>query len=171
MQSAHVVQPVGELDEHDAYVVNHREHHLSYILCLLFLTRDIADLRNLCEPINKMCNLFPKILTYGVEVDECVLNYIVQQAGGHRNFIKPHVGQDISDFERVYQIRLAGSTFLSFVLARRKKVGAAQQIRVRLGMIFVDLLDDVFDTNHWRQPQDTCALSMCAQFAEFDYNK
>ncbi len=37
LERAHVVQAVGELDEHDAHVVHHRQQHLADVLGLLLL--------------------------------------------------------------------------------------------------------------------------------------
>ena len=39
VQGAHVVQPVGELDEDDADIVNHRQQHLAKTLGLAFFAR------------------------------------------------------------------------------------------------------------------------------------
>ena len=50
--------------------------------------------------------------------------------------------------ERVDQIRFAGGSFLSLVLPGGKKVGAPEQIEVRLRMVPVNLFDNVFDANH-----------------------
>jgi hypothetical protein len=46
------------------------------------------------------------------------------------------------------QIRLTRGAFLAFVLAGRKKISAAQQIQVGLGMVAPYFLADFFDTNH-----------------------
>ena len=39
LQRAHVVQAVGEFDEHDAHVVNHRQQHLADVFSLLLFAR------------------------------------------------------------------------------------------------------------------------------------
>src|SRR3712207_7181283 len=47
LERAHVVEPVGELDEDDAHVVDHRQKHLADVLGLLLLARLVAYLRDL----------------------------------------------------------------------------------------------------------------------------
>ena len=59
--------------------------------------------------------------------------------------------RQVADFERMHEVRLAGSAFLSLVFTRRKKVRAPQQIRVRLHVISLHLFDDVFDADHWKR--------------------
>ena len=39
IERAHVVQPVGELDQHDAHVARHRQQHLAEVLGLRLLGR------------------------------------------------------------------------------------------------------------------------------------
>src|SRR5436190_21985246 len=49
-----------------------------------------------------------------------------------------------------------------------KKISATKQIRIRLGMVFADLFDDVFDANH----RAMARISECFAIArKRDYNK
>ena len=52
IKRAHVVQAVGELDQHDADVVRHRDDHLAEILGLLFLAALKRDLRDLGHAVH-----------------------------------------------------------------------------------------------------------------------
>jgi hypothetical protein len=47
------------------------------------------------------------------------------------------------------EVRLAGGTLLSFVFAGGKQVCATQQIEICLPVIGGNLLDNVFDPNHY----------------------
>ena len=38
-QRAHVVEPIGQLHEHDPHIVDHRQQHFAHILGLLLFTR------------------------------------------------------------------------------------------------------------------------------------
>jgi hypothetical protein len=51
----------------------------------------------------------------------------------------------------MHQVRFTRSSLLSFVFPGREKVGASQQIKIRLRMIPFDLVADFFDTNHKKQ--------------------
>jgi hypothetical protein len=48
----------------------------------------------------------------------------------------------------VHQVRLAGSALLAFVFSGRKKVGAAQQIKIRLRVVTRNVFDNFFNPNH-----------------------
>ena len=52
LKRAHVVKSVSEFHKDYAHVLNHSEQHFSYVLGLLLLLRDVAYLRNLCQPVN-----------------------------------------------------------------------------------------------------------------------
>ena len=50
---AHVVQPVDQLDEHDADVLRHRQEHLADVLGLLLLVRPTAERRELGDSVDE----------------------------------------------------------------------------------------------------------------------
>ena len=52
VERAHVVQPVGELDQDDAHVARHREQHLAEALGLRFLARGELDLVELGHAVD-----------------------------------------------------------------------------------------------------------------------
>ena len=135
LQRAHVVQAVGKFDQHDAHVVDHRQQHLAHVLGLLLFARDVADLRDLGEAIDQVGDLFAEVFADRFEIDERVFDDVVQQTGGDGDFVELHVGENVGDFERMDEIRFAGGALLSFVLARRKEIGAPQQIEVRLRVV------------------------------------
>ncbi len=80
-----------------------------------------------------------------------VFNDVVEQTGSDRHDIQFHVRQEVRDFERVHQIRLAGMTDLSLVLEGREHIGSPEQFDVGLGVGAPDLFDQVLEPNHdWR---------------------
>ncbi len=81
MKRAHVVQAIGELHEHDAHVVDHRQQHLANVLGLLLFARDVADLRDLGQPVDEVRDLFAEVAANRLEIDERVFDNVVQQAG------------------------------------------------------------------------------------------
>ena len=54
IERAHVVQPVGELDQHHPDVMRHRNDHLAEILRLLFLAALEGDLRDLGHAVDQL---------------------------------------------------------------------------------------------------------------------
>ena len=46
-QGAHIVQAIGQFDQDDADVVDHGEHHLAQVFCLLLFAGGEVDLADL----------------------------------------------------------------------------------------------------------------------------
>jgi chorismate mutase len=62
VQRAHVVQPVGELDEQHAHVVGDREQQLAEVLGLLGLLGDEIELLELGEAVDERADLLAEQL-------------------------------------------------------------------------------------------------------------
>jgi hypothetical protein len=169
LKRTHVVKTIGQLDEHNANIVNHCQQHLAHILRLLFFTGDIAYLRYLGKTVNQVGDLFSEVLADGIKVNQRVFYYVVQQASGNRHLIKFHAGEDICYFERVNQVRLAGSALLAFMFPGGKKVGAAQQIQIRLRVVTRYVLDNFFNANHLFPRR--CFLPGEIRTSDNEYNK
>jgi MoxR-like ATPase len=107
LERAHVVEAVGEFHQHDAHVVHHRQKHLADVLGLLLLARLVADLRQLREAVHEMRDLFAEGVADHVQLDERVLDHVVQKARCDRDLVESHVGENVGDFERVDEVRLA----------------------------------------------------------------
>ena len=78
LKRPHVVQTIGQLDEHDANIVNHRQQHLAHIFSLLFFTRNIAYLRDLRKAVDEVGYLFSEVLPNGIKVNQRVFYNVVQ---------------------------------------------------------------------------------------------
>ncbi len=144
----HVVQAIGKFDQHHAHIIDHREQHLPHILGLLLFPRDTAYVRDFCEAFNQMSDLFTKVVANGFRIGERILDNVVQQTGRDGHDIHAHIREDISHFQRMNEVGFARRALLTFVLAGREKIGAPQQIKIRLRMVTPYLLNDFFDANH-----------------------
>ena len=60
LQRAHVVQPVGELDQKHAHVVGDGEEELAEVLALRRLLRDEVELLDLGQPVDEGADLRPE---------------------------------------------------------------------------------------------------------------
>ncbi len=147
-QSAHVVQAIGQLDQHHADIVNHRQQHFADVFSLLLLARDTADVRDLRQAFHEVGDFISEIFANRVLVGQSVFDDVMQQAGGYRHGIHAHVGKNVRDLQRMDQVGFPRLALLPFVLARREKVSAAQQIQIRLRVVAFYLLANVFDSNH-----------------------
>ena len=147
-QRAHIVQAIGQLHQHHAHVVNHRQQHLANVLSLLLLARDTADVRDLRQAFHEVGDFVSEIFANGVFVGQSVFDDVMQQTRGDRHRIHAHVGENVRDLERMDQVGFARRALLSFVLAGREKVSATQQIQICLRVVASYLLANVFDSNH-----------------------
>ncbi len=80
-QRPHVVQPVGELHQYDAHVINHRQQHLPNIFRLLVFARDVADVGDLCEAFDQMRDFFAEVIPDCIGIGKRVFDDVVKQAG------------------------------------------------------------------------------------------
>ena len=107
LQGAHVVQAVGQLDEHHANVVHHGQDHLADVLGLgLFGGRklDFADLGDAFDDVGDLLAEFALDLVDG---DRGVFDHVMQQAGGDGRGVQTHLGQNRGHLQRMRQVRLA----------------------------------------------------------------
>ena len=81
LKRAHVVQAVGEFDEHDAHVVDHRQEHLADVFGLLLFVRDVADLRDFGQAVNEQRHFVAEVLADSIKINQRVFNDIMQQSG------------------------------------------------------------------------------------------
>src|SRR3712207_9241971 len=88
LERAHVVEPVGELDEDDAHVVDHRQKHLADVLGLLLLARLVAYLRDLREAVDEVRDLLAERVAYHVELDERVFDHVVEEPRRDRDLVR-----------------------------------------------------------------------------------
>ena len=77
-ERAHVVQTIGQLHQHHADVVDHRQQHLPHIFGLLLFARELTDVRNLGETFDQVRHLFTKIVADGVGIGQRVFDHVVK---------------------------------------------------------------------------------------------
>ena len=112
MKRAHVVQPVGELDQQHADVVAQREQELAEILggALVFRLRlDLAELGDAVDQPGDVLAEQPLDLLGG---GERVLDRVVEDRGGDRLVVELEVGEDARDFDRMAEIGIARGALL-----------------------------------------------------------
>ena len=116
LERAHIVQPVGEFDQDDADVVDHRQHHLAEILGLLLLARGEIDLADLGDAFDDVGDLLAKFLADVDDRDRGVFDRIVQQSRGDGDRVHLHFGEDQCDFQGMDEIGLAGGAGLALMV-------------------------------------------------------
>ncbi len=147
-ERAHVVQAVGELDEDDADVVDHGEHHFAEVLGLRFFSGREINLADLGDALDDVGNLFAEFLADFNGGDRGVFDRVVEQAGGDGNGIHFHVGENVADFERMHQVGLARGPGLSRVVLLGEFVGSLDQVEVVVGTVLAQLPHQLAEAGH-----------------------
>ena len=147
-QRPHVVQPIGQLDQDDADVVDHREQHLAEVLRLPLLARREPDRADLGDALDHVGDLGPEELLDALDRRQGVLDDVVQQPGGDRDGVELHVGQEIGHGERMDQVGLARVAHLAPVLEGREHIGPPEQLDVGSRAVGPDLFEEILEANH-----------------------
>ena len=130
---AHVVQPVGELDQQDPDVLGHRHEHLAQRRGLLRLLRVELEPVELGDAVDDGGDLGAEL---GLEVlvgERGVLDRVVQQRAGDRHVVEAEVGEDHRHAERVRDVGLARPADLLGVGGPGDVEGLLDELRCRPG--------------------------------------
>ena len=150
LQRAHVVEPVGQLDQDDAEVADHGQEHLAKRLGLLLFLRDVGVTGDLGDAVDELGDVVAEHLLQRLLRGERVLEDVVEQPDGDGGLVEAHLREDVRDLEGVDQVRLARAADLPAMLPRREDVGPLQQLLVEVRLIALDLLEDLFEADHGR---------------------
>ena len=130
LQRPHVMQAVGQLDQHHADVVDHRQHHFADVFRLRLLARGKVDAIDLGDAFDDVRHLLAKFFSDLLGGYRGVFHRVVQQTGGDGGSIQPHFRQDDGNFQGVNQVGLAGLARLAAVIFQRELVGAAYHVQI-----------------------------------------
>src|SRR6202043_3548203 len=90
LQGAHVVQAVGEFDEHHADVIDHGQHHLAQVFGLGFFAGGEVNLADLGNAFDDVCDLLAEFLANVDDGDGGVFDGVVQKSGGDGDRVHFH---------------------------------------------------------------------------------
>ena len=114
-QGAHVVQPVGQLDQQHPPVVGHGHEHFADGGGLLRLLRVELEAVELGDPVHHLGHPGPERLGDRLEGEAGVLHRVVQERGGHGLRVEAELGHDGGHGDGVRDVRLAGAPELPVV--------------------------------------------------------
>ena len=145
------MEAIGQLDQDDADVIDHRQKHLAEVLGLPFLARREPNGADLGHPFHDMGDLGAEELADAVDGGQRVFDDVVQQAGGDGHRVELHVRQKVRNCQRMNKIRLTRVADLAPVLERREHVGPAEQLDVGVRAVGPDFFEQIFEANHGKR--------------------
>src|SRR3984893_17797120 len=143
LDGAHVVQPVGELDQQHAHILGDRQQQLAQIFGLLGLTGDKIELFQFREALDQTNDIFAEpLLDLGARSFP-ILDGVVQQRGRDGGVVELVLRENRGDLERMGDIRVSGKPFLLAMSLHGIDIGAIKEIFVRIGIILTYPIDEV----------------------------
>ena len=131
LERAHVVQAVGQLDEHDADVVHHGQHHLAQVLgLLLFAGGEKSILLILVTPSTMCATCSPNSLRMSTIVTEVSSTESCSSPAAMATGSIFISASTQSDFEGMDQVRLAGGAALPGMILLGEFVGFLDELQI-----------------------------------------
>src|SRR5450830_1199338 len=127
-QRAHVVQPVGQLDQNDPNVAGHGHGHLLEVFCLGFGLGLEVHLGQFADPVDQLGHGFAKLRAERFLGDAGVFNHVMQHRSHQALMVHVHVGQNIGHRKRMGDIRLAAAAALAVVGLFGVEIRSADQV-------------------------------------------
>ena len=118
IQCAHIVEPIRNFDQNDAYIVVHRDNEFAEVLrlCALQLTVSKQIAAYFGEPLHDLRHLITKQSAYILHGILGILHYIVQQRAYNTGGAEPHLlANDYGNRQRVQYIRLTATPAHAFM--------------------------------------------------------
>ena len=131
-QGAHVVQPVGQLDDQDPDVARHGDDHLAHGLGGGGLA--VLDLVQLGHPVDQRRHVVAELAAQFRQRVGGVLDRVVQQRRADGLVVHAQLGQDRGHRERVGDVGVAAQALLAGVPAGGHLVRALDEPDVGLGV-------------------------------------
>ncbi len=98
LERAHVMQSICQLDEDDANVVHHGEHHFAQVFSLLLFLGGEIDFADLGDALDDVRDLFAEFLANVDDRDRSVFDRVMEQTRGDGDGIHLHVGEHERNF-------------------------------------------------------------------------
>ena len=167
VQRAHVVQPVGELDQDDADVLRHREQHLAEALGLRVLARVELDLVELGDAVDHVGDRLAERRLDLRLGDRGVLHHVVEEGGGEPLRVQAPLRQDARDRERMRDVGLAGLAELAAMGRVREFERALDERDVRRRQVIAEVSGELRYFRHARSSGPCAADDRGRQLCAF----
>ena len=149
LERLHVVEPVGELDDHDPHVLGHGHEHLPDVLGLLLLHRPGAsELAQLGDAVDEPRDLAPEALLDLGDGEVGVLGDVVQQRGRQRLGVHLERGEVVGHGHRMSDVRprpelRSWPSWAATAVSYARRISASSSVRPMASRLRDDLVDRV----------------------------
>ncbi len=144
-ESAHIVQPVCQFDEHDADVVDHRQEHFADIFRLPRFRSGHVEAADFGDTFDEAGDIRSKAFFDTRDRIFSVFDGIVKQGGGQRRSVHTHVREDVSDFKEMRNVEISGATELVAVTLRGDLIRAAHHPGIFGRTIFAEFFEELLE--------------------------
>jgi hypothetical protein len=145
LDRAHVVEPVGQLDEDDAPVLRHRHNHLPVVLGLRVLAALELDPRELGDALDELSDLVAELPANLLDGRTSVLDHVMDERGRERRVVGAELPQDARDAEWMEDEVLPAPSLLSFVGPGAVGERALEEIPVGGRVVGGDFAHELFE--------------------------
>ncbi|EKD60839.1 MAG: hypothetical protein ACD_54C00527G0001 [uncultured bacterium] len=150
LDGAHVVQPVGQLDQNHPQVFRHCHEQFAEVFRLLRFGRRQLQIGQLGDAIDQFSHLFAEQFRNLGIGGLGVFDGVMQQRGDDGGIIQLLFGQNGRNRHGMRKIRLARLAKLPFVHRVAIGIGAADQVSIATRIVILDKGDEVFNVDHHR---------------------
>ena len=141
LERAHVVQAVGQLDEHHAHVGDHGQQHLADVFGLAVFAVGELDLVDLGDALDDVSHLVAEVGLDLLAGGRRVFDGVMQETGGDGRRVHLHFGQNFSHFKRMDDVRLARGAHLALVVLHAEFPRLADERNVFGGAIGLNVAE------------------------------
>src|SRR5258706_12844582 len=137
LDSAHVVQAIGQLHDHHANIVDHGQDHLADVFGLARFGSEHVEAADFGYAFDETGGFFTESFLNARDGKFSVLNHVVEKSGGKSGRVHAHVGENVRDFEKMGKIGIAGTSQLIAMAFCGNFVSAAYEPRIVGGAILL----------------------------------
>ena len=148
MQCAHIVQPVGELDQQHAHIIGNGQQKLAEILGLGGTLGHQVEPLQLGQALDQSADFATEQLVDFLACRRGVFDRVMQHGGNNRRVVEFQIGQNGRHFQRMRKIRIARRALLRAMGFHRIDIGAIQKVFVGLRVIAPHAFNEVHLPNH-----------------------
>jgi hypothetical protein len=141
------VDAIGKLNEDHADIVDHGKKHLADVFRLARLGSHDVETTDLSDTLDEAGDFVAKALLETGEGKFSVFDDVVEQRSGESGGVEAHVSEDVSDFEKVGDVGVAGTAELVAVAFGGDVKSAADQPGIIRGAIDAELGQELLKTS------------------------